>query len=179
VTKAGYFAPDRNARLDPRQQMMQKLVEAAQSTIPFTALEVGLSGVVRHPDTRTVDFTVRLKSTNLSMLPTEDGRNSADLILAAVSLDDNRNILASKIESVVLSTTHDPTKLTELSSTFNVMLRVPRKTSVVRVVMEDREGGRIGAAEFNRKTLESAPAQPSPEPKITQHRSEYVKPTSN
>jgi hypothetical protein len=84
VTKAGYFAPDKNAPDDPRQQTMMNLADAARSTIPYTALDVSLSGVVQHPDTRTAEFTtVQLGVKNLDWQPTEDGRRSANLILAA------------------------------------------------------------------------------------------------
>jgi len=62
VTKAGYFAPDKNAPVDPRQQTLVNLTEAAQSTIPFTALDMKIVGIVRHPDTRTAEFTVLLTS---------------------------------------------------------------------------------------------------------------------
>jgi uncharacterized protein with FMN-binding domain len=109
VTKAGYFAPDQHAPIDSRQQHMMKLAEAAQSTMPFAALDVRLANVIRHPDTRTAEFTVQLKSKNLSFLPTDDGKYAANLALAAVSMDENHDIKASKIESVtVLSSTQDP-----------------------------------------------------------------------
>jgi hypothetical protein len=76
VTKAGYYAPDAHAPIDPRQEQMIKLAEAVESTIPFTALEVSLSGVVRHPDSKTAEFNVQLQSKNLSFRPSDDG-NSA------------------------------------------------------------------------------------------------------
>lgn len=74
VTKAGYFAPDQNARGDPRQRTMMNLAEAARSTVPYTALDLSLSGVVRHPDTRSAEFTVQLKLNNLDCCrPTMEG----------------------------------------------------------------------------------------------------------
>jgi len=48
--------------IDAQQAKMTKLAEAAQSSIPFKALDVSLSDVVRHPDGRTAEFTVQLKS---------------------------------------------------------------------------------------------------------------------
>lgn len=62
VTKAGFYAPGAHAPLNDRQQRMIKLAEALLSTIPFDALNVSLSNVVRHPDSHTVEFTVQLKS---------------------------------------------------------------------------------------------------------------------
>ena len=54
LTKAGYFAPERNQPGDPQQQTMIKLAEAARSTIPLTALDVNISDVgdTGHPDGR-------------------------------------------------------------------------------------------------------------------------------
>ena len=87
LTKAGYFAPDRNEPVDPQQQTMIKLAEAARSTIPLTALDMNISDVVRHPDTRTAEVTVQLKGKNLDWQATDDGRSTSDLILAEASLN--------------------------------------------------------------------------------------------
>ena len=62
VTKAGDYAPDANAPIDPQDQQMLQLAEETQSTIPFDALSLNLSGVVRHPDSRSAEFMVELKS---------------------------------------------------------------------------------------------------------------------
>lgn len=174
VTKAGYFAPDEHAPINQRQQSMMKLAEAAQSTIPFTALDVRLANVLRHPDTGTVGFTVQLMSKNLDFLPTEDGKFVANLALAAVSLDGDQEIKASRIESVrLLSSAQDSARSQAIVSAFRVRVRVPRNTRTVRVVMENQENGRIGAAELSCKAIDAAPAASTPEPQITQ-RPEYV-----
>lgn len=178
VTKAGYFAPDEHAPINPRQQSIMKLAEAAQSTIPLTALDVRLANVQRHPDTGTAEFTVQLMSKNIRFLPTENGKYAANLALAAVSLDANQMIKASRIESVtLLSNNQDSASLPAIVSAFRVRVRVPRNTRMVRVVMEDREDGRIGAAEVSRKTIDAAPAALTPEPQISE-RPEYVGATS-
>jgi hypothetical protein len=57
-------------------------------------------------------------------------------------------------------------------------IRVPRKTKSVRVVMETEEGGRIGAADLDRKTIDAAPATPTPEPQLASRGPEYVPPTA-
>jgi VWFA-related protein len=168
VTKAGYFAPDQDAPINRRQQQMINLVQAVQSTIPFNALNVGLSGIVRHPDTRTAGFTVQLKSDNLTFLPTEDGKTAASLILEAASLTADGNILVSKAKTVtLLSTTQDPIRLPEVASRLQLTIRIPRRTQSVRVVMQDLDNGRIGAADVDRKTIDAAPATPTPEPQLT------------
>jgi VWFA-related protein len=177
VTKAGYFAPDKNAPGSPRQQTMMNLAEAARSTIPYAALDVSLFGVVRHPDARTAEFTVQLKVKDLDWLPTEDGRSTANLILAAVSLTKDNNILASRTERVtVWSATEDPTRQTESVTRLPLTIRIPRRTKSVRVLMETEQGGRIGAADLDRKTIDSAPAAPTPAPQLAPSRQDYVHP---
>lgn len=189
VTKAGYFAPDRNEQENPRQQAMNNLSEAAQAVIPFTALGVQVSGVVRHPDTDTAEFTVQLKAKNLRWTQTNDGKDTANLILAAVSLNGDKDILASKIERVAISpVVQDPVQdaapQEEANASLPVTIRIPRKTKSVRVVMETETGGRIGTADVDRKTIDAAPATPTPEPTLTTpprrttHRPPYVRPTT-
>jgi VWFA-related protein len=168
VTKAGYFAPDKNLPNNPRQQRMNKLAEAVQSTIPFHSLDVSLSGVVRYPDSRSAEFTVELKSKNVIFQPADDGgKNSAILTVAAASLNGDRTILASKTERVTLiSADQDPTQLPEVLSRFQLTIRVPRKTQIVRVVMENQDGGRMGSADLDRKTIDAAPARETPVPQV-------------
>jgi VWFA-related protein len=166
VTKAGYFAPDKNSPIDPRQDKMYKLAEAVGSTVPFNALDVSLTGVVRHPDSQTVEFTVQLKSKNVMFLPPDDdGKSDAKLILAAASLNQDARIMTSKVEPVTL-VAHDAARLPEVASRFQLTIRIPRKTKRVRVVMEDEDGGRIGAADLDRKTIEAAPATETPIPQL-------------
>ena len=179
LTKAGYFAPDSNEPVDPQQQTMIKLAEAARSTIPLTALDMNLSDVVRHPDTRTAEVTVQLKGKNLDWQATDDGRSTANLILEEASLTGDNNILASKTEKVtIFSTVQDPTQRAEEVARLSLTIRIPRKTKSVRVVVETEEGGRIGAADLDRKTIDAAPAMPTPEPQLTSRGPEYVPPTT-
>jgi VWFA-related protein len=165
VTKAGYFAPDRNAPIDPRQQKMIKLAEAVQATIPFNALDVSLSGVVRHPDSQTAEFTVQLKLKNLTFLSADNGKDAAKLIVTAASLNEDGRIVASKVETATLLA-HDSAPPPEVTSRFQLTIRVPRQTRRVRVVMEDQDGGRIGAADLDRKTIDAAPATETPGPQL-------------
>lgn len=168
VTKAGYFAPDKNAPIDPRQQEMANLAEATDSTIPFHALNVSLSDVVRHPDARTVEFTVQLKSKNVTFRPTEDGKITAKLLLGASSLSKNRHALTAKIEKLTITAaSSDPVQLPDVASRLQLMIRVPRKTQIVRVIVEDEDGARMGSADLGRKVIDAAPATPTPEPNLT------------
>lgn len=179
VTKAGYFAPDKNHPLDPRQKTLVNLDEAAGSTIPFTALGVNVSGIVRHPDTRTASLTVQLRSKNLSWLPADNGRNIADLAVAAVSLNGDDNILASRIQNLTLSAdTQHAATLPEIASHFTINIPIPNKTRTVRVVIDNVDGGRMGSVDLPRKEIDAAPAAPTPEPQLDHHRPEYVPPAN-
>jgi VWFA-related protein len=167
VTKAGYFSPDKNAAVGPRQQTMVIISEAARSTIPFEALGVTIENLVRHPDTRTAGFTVVLSPRNLDWQPGDDGKSSLDLSLAAASLSGNRDFLATKLESLkVLADNHDPAQLTKIITRVPVTIRIPRKTQNLRVVIQTAGNGRIGTVELDRKTIDNAPEAPTPEPKL-------------
>lgn len=169
VTKIGYFAPDAKAPVNLRQERMTKIAEAVTSTIPFDGLDLQLSGLTRHPDSQTVEFTVNLASKNVSLERDETtGGGLTTLVLGAASLDPVRNILASKVETLRLTSTNpDPAKLPAVVSRVPVSLRLPRRTRSIRVVMEDTDGGRMGTAILDRKALDAAPATPTPEPAFT------------
>lgn len=174
VTRAGYYAADAHAPIDPRQQQMIKLAESVQSTIPFDSLGVGLSGVVGHPDTRTAEFTVELKSKGLTFEPSEDGKATAQVTVVAASLNQYDNILASRMQTLTLvAHSQDPAQLPEVASRFPFMLRVPRKTRRVRVIIQAEDGGRVGSAEIDRKTIDAAPATDTPKPELKQRPTTY------
>jgi VWFA-related protein len=168
VTKAGYYAPDANAPIDPQHQKMLRLAEAIQATIPFDALSLSLSGVVRHPDSRSAEFTVALKSTNLVFQPGEQGTSTAQLIVAAASLDELGKILASRTHGVtLLAHSQNPVSLPEIVSRIPVTVAVPRKTRRIRVTIQlDDDAGRIGSAEITRATIDAAPESATPRPEL-------------
>jgi VWFA-related protein len=168
VTKAGYYAPDRKAAVDPRLQLAESVVEAARSTIPFNALEVTISGVVRHPDTQTAEFTVDLQPKQLSWMPGDQGRSSTTLIVDAASLSDDRRLLTSKLQLLTIgANSQDTAKLAAGPGIpVSFTLHIPRHAKSVRVVMETETGNRIGAAEVSRKAIDAAPAEPTPQPQL-------------
>ncbi|HTG30536.1 MAG TPA: hypothetical protein VK818_20145, partial [Methylomirabilota bacterium] len=53
-----------------------------------------------------------------------------------------------------------------VASRFQLTVRIPRQTRRVRVVMEDQDGGRIGAADLDQKTIAAAPATETPLPQL-------------
>jgi VWFA-related protein len=167
VTKTGYYAPDKNAPIDPRSQTKLNLAEAARSTVPFSALDLKVSGVVRHPENHTADITLLLQSNGIDWQAIDNGKSSAQITLAAVSITGGQEVLASKVERLILSVhTQDPTHLARLVTHLQLTIRVAPKTRSIRVVAETVNGGRIGAADLDRKAIEAAPAMPAPEPPL-------------
>jgi VWFA-related protein len=168
VTKAGYFAPDKNAPVNDRQQGLQNLVTALQSEVPFDALRMQVSGIVQHPDTHTVQFTVHLQQKHLEWTPADNGFSQTHLVMAAAGLDGMRTIVASKIQGYMLTAdTQDPGILRDVPD----VTLVPRKTKDVRLVVESVAGQRMGSAEVDRKAILDAPAMPTPEPQLAPARS--------
>jgi VWFA-related protein len=172
VTKTGYYAPDENSPIDPRQQTNIDLAEAARSTIPFTALDLKVSGIVRHPDSHTADITLLLQSKGIRWQAVENGASTAYVTVAAASLTNSQDVLASRVERLALSVpTQDPSHLAKVVSRLQVTVRIPRKTQSIRVLTETANGERIGAADLDRKAIEAAPAIPTPEPQLLRHQS--------
>lgn len=167
TTKAGYYAPDAKAIINVQQQQMIKLSDAIHAAMPFNSLSVSLANVVRHPDSRTAEFTVILHSRNLDFLPTEDGKESVPLIVAAASLGNDRYILASRVQHTSLTTANqDLARVPIVASHFQITVPYPKKTRTIRIAIEDQNGGRIGTAELDRKLIDAAPESPSPEPQL-------------
>lgn len=159
VTKSGYFASDRHTLVDPQQVLQMNVIEAGRSTIPFEALKLRISDVVRRPESHTAQFIVHVKPRNLGWLPTPDGKKTASLMLAVISLSDKREILASKLEKMTLhSVAEDPNVLSE-----EVLVRltalVPPKTHEIRIILETVGEGRMGTADLGRKAIDAAPAR--------------------
>jgi VWFA-related protein len=152
LTKAGYFALGR-VRVTLGQPGMIAVAQAALSTHPSQALDLTVSGVVRHPDTNTAGFTVQLKSKGLGWRVAGNGQNTADLIVEAVSLTARGDILASKVDRV---TVWSEAQVASLPLT----VQVPRSTQRVRVVVEI--GRRIGTVDLDRKTIDASPVAPTP-----------------
>jgi len=173
VTKAGYYAPDEKSLVDPRRQSMIDLAEAARSNVPFTALDMKISNVVRHPDSRSVELTLELKGKNLGWLPTEDGKSTTSLIVGATSMSRRRDILASKFESqTYVAATQNPSRLAKNLTRVTLTLQLPRKAQSVRVVVQAGEAGLIGTAEVDRRRLDAAPAMPTPPESVLQKTSQ-------
>jgi VWFA-related protein len=178
VTKTGYYAPDRNAPIDPRWHTKLNLAEAARATVPYAALDLKISGIVRHPENHTADITLLLQSKGIDWQAIGNGKSSAEITLAAASVTANQDIVASKVQTLYLSApTQDPSHLGKLVTHLQITVRVPSKTRSIRVLTETANGGRIGAADLDREAIEAAPAMPSPEPQLLCRQPCQVKPS--
>ena len=167
VTKAGYYAQDAKEPVDPQEETIVNLAQATRSTVPFDGLDVQIGDVVRHPDTRTAEITVVIRSKNLEWLPIEDGQSQISLFMSAASLAGDRTIEASKVEKVTLTAiSQDKKALANQVIREKIAIRVPKNTRTVRIAVETDEQGRIGAANVDRKKIDAAPATPTPEPTV-------------
>jgi VWFA-related protein len=164
LTKVGYYAPDKNAPVDPHMEMLQTISSAAKSTVPFTAVGLHIDGVIRHPDAQTAEITVQVSPKDLQWLPGDNDKSTT-----AASLSSRRDIVASKVRSIEIeSTTQNPTLLAQSPPiAVRITVRIPKKMKSVRVVIETETGGRIGSAEVDRSTIDAAPAVASPPPQLS------------
>jgi VWFA-related protein len=172
MTKAGYYAPEQTTKTDstPRHlNPMYEIEEAAQSGVVLDSLGVSLQNVARHPDSGTVELTALLKSTHLRWQPTTDGRSTADITIAAVSLSKRRDILASRLRPLtVFSDSQDPARLAASETPVTITVPVPRQTQSVRLIILAQGGGETGTLEVAHKVLAGAPESPTPKPQLEQ-----------
>jgi VWFA-related protein len=172
VTKTGYYAPEPTMNTDStpyRVDPIYEIEEAAQSEVPFDSLGMSLVQVARHPDSETVELTTLLKSTHLRWQATDDGRSTADITIAAVSLSKHRDILASRLRRLtIFSNSQDPARLSASNTLVTITVTMPRRTESVRAVILAQDGGQVGALEVGHKELARAPDRPTPQPQLRQ-----------
>jgi hypothetical protein len=85
--------------------------------------------------------------------------------VAAVSLSKQRDILASRLQQLtVLSNSQDATRLAQSNTLLTVTVPTPRHTESVRVVIRIDDGGQVGTAELDRKSLAAATETRMPDP---------------
>lgn len=174
VTKGGYYAPDESSPIDSRQKAIIDVSDAAQATIPFEGLAVKFDSVVRHPDSRTLQFTVLVKSKNIGWASAENGASKADLLLAAVCSSPAQPILSSKLQAEAFTvTSQDATELANQTLRVTMTLRLPTETRNLRVAVESVVGGPIGVADLSRRTIDAAPGTPTPQPRIIPRQSSF------
>jgi VWFA-related protein len=172
MTKAGYFAPEVTTSADSTPHHldpMYQIEEAAQSEVVFDSLGVLLVHVERHPDSESVEVRTLLKSTHLRWQSTSDGRSTADITVAAVSLSKQKHILASRLRRLtVFSNSQDPASLAASETPVTLTVPVPRHTESVRMIILEQEGGLIGTLELRQEVLASAPESSTPVPQLQQ-----------
>ena len=159
VTRDGYYAPDKNAPQNPRLEAMHRLAEAERATVTFATLPVSVSNIVRHPDTESADFTVRLPAGDLTWTAATDGNSTANLMVATAGLGGDRTILTAKVAQATVATrTEDTQHLEGRTISFRLSVRIPKKAEFVRVAIESEGGVKVGTAELNRGEIDAAPA---------------------
>jgi VWFA-related protein len=170
ITKAGYFAPEVTASADSTPHHLDpiyQIEEAAQSGAVFDSLGVSLVHVERHPDSQSVEVRTLLKSTHLRWQPTSDGRSTADITVAAVSLSKQRDILASRMRRLtIFSNSQDPAGLAASETPVTITVAVPRHTESVRMIILAQDGGQTGILELRQEVLATAPESSTPEPQF-------------
>ena len=167
LTKVGYYALDSKAPFDPQQQALINISSEVQSAIPFDALQLSLKNIVRHSDSGTIELTVQLSPKGLPWQSDQDGKSHIDLMLAAVSLTRRRDILASRLQDLaVTSNSQDPVELARTSALVHVTLHTPRRTESVRLVLETSSHGHAGSVEIARGVIDAAKDTPTPAPNL-------------
>jgi VWFA-related protein len=162
ITKEGYYAPDASKQMDSRQQTIVNVTQALQSDIPFNGMQVKIAEVARHPDSRTIAFTVLVKSKDVQWEKNEDGSSKTNLILAAECLSSTRQVLSSKLNGVSFSAnTQDQGALANRTLRLYLSLRLPKSIHRLRVAVETDDGGKVGSAELDRAAIEAAPSGPT------------------
>lgn len=165
VTKAGYYARTNDEIANPHQQQMNHVAEALKSAIPYNSLQVSISNLIRHPDSKTIEITATLKTANLNFIHNDSGSDVADLIAGAVSLDNDRMILAARLRhATITAATSDASRLPTIAWQQHFTLPLQRHTQTIRVAFVDQDGGRVGTAEVDRKLLLAAGEAPTPNP---------------
>ena len=108
-----------------------------------------------------------LQSKHLRWQSTDDGRSAANITVAAVSLSRQRDILGSRLQQLtVISNSQDPALLAGSNTLLTLTIPAPRGTASMRMVIRAQDGGEIGTAELDHKTLSTAPEGPMPEPTL-------------
>ena len=166
VTKAGYYARSADEASNPLQKQMTSISSAVRAAIPFNLLAVEITNVVRHPDTRTVEFTANLKSKDLNFIHHENGATAAQVLAGVASLDQDRSILASRLRLTRLTSSKDLSRLPDVAWQTRFMLPLSKRTQWIRLAIVDEDGGRVGSAEIDRKQIQNAPVLPTPRPTL-------------
>jgi VWFA-related protein len=171
VTKFGYYSPDKSSPVGAQQNAIIDVSNAAQASIPFDGLAVKFDNVARHPDSRTVQFTVLVETKNLDWELAENGASKVNLLLAAVCSSPTQQMLASKLQGESFTvTSQDPVALANQTLRVTMTVRLPGDTRNLRVAVQGEDGGRIGAADLARKTIDAAPKTPTPAPAVVPRR---------
>jgi VWFA-related protein len=170
VTKDGYYAPDPDNVPPARNRTMLTMVSAVSSTVPFNNLELTVTGLTRHPDSKAISFTVNLKVRDLDWTAVPEGGSSDHLMLAVASLrgaDYIPNITASRMERIDLtSSIPDPQNGPDIAASQSFTIRYPRHSRHIRVVVQEDGSHRLGAVDLTGAQIAAAPESPTANPSL-------------
>ena len=170
VAQTDYFMPDRHAMAVLQTDVVSNLTEAVRSTLTYEALPLSVEHAIRHPDADTVALTIQLKLNRATWEPTQAGKSFTSYRVVIASLGAHREVLRSKLESLASAvSTQDPSRLNREVTLISEVIKVPKESRSVRVLVEDEGSGRLGAIEVDRAALKAAPASPSAQPKLVPH----------
>ena len=162
LTKAGYFAPDKDLPEDPRRKGIQSLAEAARTTLPLTALNLRMARVIRHPDAQTVEVSFLVPASKLQWQKGDPGTSNTSVRIAAVGFSKSARTLVWKVQELALKTgTDDPQLLAKGVIPVFFTVSVPAKLQKMRIMLEPSDESQIGALDLTRQQIEAAPEQPS------------------
>jgi len=163
ATKIGYYAPDPKAPTDPLAQRIQSMMEAVQATVPFDALHLSLSDVLRHPDAQTAEVILQVAPKDLHWLPEDEGKSYATLLVASAVLNGRRDILRMRaVTERFTALTQDTSVIAhQLPLTIDLTIPTSKKMQSIRIAVETEHSGRVGVVEVNRARMEAAPSVPT------------------
>ena len=168
VTKAGYFSREKGELLDSDNQTVNILRDASLATVSFSALNLNVAGVVRHPDTHTAEITLQLNDKKLHWQAAENGKSSTTVIVTAVTRSGHEDVLAMRVAKFyLLAASQDAEKLSGARPQVKMTLPVSRNMTNIRLALATEGGERIGSVDVDRKTIDAAPVAPSAQPALS------------
>jgi VWFA-related protein len=164
LTKTGFFALDKD-EAGSDKPLVDMLRDAAAATLPFSALAVRVTDVVRHPDAGMVELTVEIDDSRVHWQAEEDGKSSLEVMAMGAGKSahgdlDRPRLL--RVPFVVYS--QNAEELARAKPKFKMTLPLSRDSKSVRLAIAVNDGDRVGTVDIDRKTLDAAPEAPTANP---------------
>jgi hypothetical protein len=118
---------------------------------------VTIESLVMNTHSDTADFTLMLQSKDLEWKAAGNGKSRADLTLIITSIDKTGEILIYEREPrSITANTVDTAKLAKGKRPLLVKVKIPAKTSKVRLLIQSADEREIDAFEVDRNTIYAA-----------------------